>query len=177
MTETTIRRAAKADARALAALSAETFTDAFVHMYAPDDLKRFLRSAYSLRKTRRLLTDPATGVWLMEAAGAPVGYAVAGPCSLPNPAVTPTCGELKRLYILPAWQGGGRGARLLEAALAWLERDGPRSLWLGVYSGNVGAQRLYERYGFGKVGEHTFSVGASVDHEFTMRRGQGATRE
>ena len=171
MTETTIRKAGKADARVLAALSAETFTAAFVHMYAPDDLKRFLRSAYSLRKTRRLLTDPAMGVWLLEAAGLPVGYAVAGPCSLPNPAVTPTCGELKRLYILPAWQGGGRGARLLETALAWLERDGPRTLWLGVYSENFGAQRLYERHDFEKVGEHTFTVGARVDHEFTYRRG------
>lgn len=171
MTETTIRRATKADAKVLAALSAETFTDAFVHIYAPDDLKRFLRSAYSLKKTRRALTDPAVGVWLTEADGEAVGYALAGPCSLPNAAVTPRCGEVKRIYLLARWQGGGRGSRLLETALAWLESDGPRTVWIGVYSENVGARRLYERFGFETVGEHTFTVGATVDREFTMRRG------
>ena len=36
---------------------------------------------------------------------------------------------------------------LLDAALAWLERPG-RKLWLGVWSGNSGAQKLYGRRGF-----------------------------
>lgn len=171
MTETTIRKAGISDARALAALSRATFASTFAHMYPADDLQRFLTKAYSLAKTRRELADPAIGVWLLEAGGAPVGYALAGPCSLPNPEVTADCGELKRLYLMPDWQGGGRGSRLLQAALAWLERDGPRRIWLGVYSQNLGAQRLYQRYGFAKVGEHVFTVGATIDREFTLRRG------
>ena len=171
MTETTIRKAGEADAKVLAALSRATFASTFAHMYPADDLRRFLKKSYALAKTRRELADPAIGVWLLEAGGAPVGYALAGPCSLPNAEVTPACGELKRLYLMPGWQGGGRGSRLLEAALAWLERDGPRRIWIGVYSENVGAQRLYRRYGFEKVGEHEFVVGSTVDREFTLRRG------
>ena len=59
----------------------------------------------------------------------------------------------------------------MTPALAWLERKGPRRVWLGVWSKNHGAQRLYERLGFEKVGEYEFLVGKTRDHEFIMRRG------
>ena len=100
-----------------------------------------------------------------------MGYVLAGPCKLDNPEVTSECREIHRLYLLPTYQSGGRGARLMRAAMAWLERDQPRRVWLGVFSGNPGAQRFYERLGFRKVGEHTFKVGDHVDREFTYRRG------
>ena len=74
----------------------------------------------------------------MEADGRAVGHALAGPCDLPHPEVTAACGELKRIYVLAGWRGGGMGSRLLTEALAWLERDGPRRLWIGVFSGNHG---------------------------------------
>ena len=171
MTETTIRKAGMSDAKALAALSRATFSNAFAHLYGPVDLKHFLKTSYSLAKTRASLADPQIGIWLLEAAGSPVGYIQVGRCALPHPEVTPACGEVKRIYLLPQWQSGGGGARLLETALAWLERDSPRRVWLGVYFENVKAQRFYGRYGFEKVGEYGFVVGATVDREFILRRG------
>ncbi|MEP6968653.1 MAG: GNAT family N-acetyltransferase, partial [Pseudomonadota bacterium] len=115
--------------------------------------------------------DPACAAWLLEADGAAVGLAVACPCGLPHPEVTAACGEIKRLYVLEAWQGGGTGSRLLGEALAWLEREGPRRIWLSVFSQNVGALRLYARFGFTKVGDYHFAVGDSRDPEFILRRG------
>jgi ribosomal protein S18 acetylase RimI-like enzyme len=58
----------------------------------------------------------------------------------------------------------------MDAALAWLQRDGPGPLWLGVWSGNLKAQAFYAGYGFEKVGEYAFPVGATRDHEFILRR-------
>ena len=84
--------------------------------------------------------------------------------------MTPECGELKRIYVLPEAQGSGLGSRLMDEAMAWLLRDGPRRLWIGVWSGNRGARRLYERMGFTKVGEYYFSVGQARDREFILRR-------
>ena len=55
-------------------------------------------------------------------------------------------------------------------AIWLLERDGPRTLWIGVWSENLGAQRFYGRYGFEKVGEYLFPVGNTNDHEFILRR-------
>ena len=55
-------------------------------------------------------------------------------------------------------------------AMAWLLRDGPRRLWVGVWSENHGAQRFYQRYGFAKAGEYLFPVGSQRDLEFVLRR-------
>jgi GNAT superfamily N-acetyltransferase len=170
MTDATIRRATEADAEALSRIGAATFVETFGHMYPPRDLAAFLEAAYGLEKTRRDLADPAKAAWLVEADGEVVGHALAGPCDLPHHAVTPACGELKRLYVLKAHQGGGVGSRLLKETLDWLEADGPRPLWIGVWSENFGAQKLYGRMGFEKVGEYEFPVGEIRDREFILRR-------
>ena len=167
----TIRRATPADAEALSRIGAETFSETFGHMYPPQDLAAFLETAYAVEKSREDIADPDKAVWLVEAGGAVVGHALAGRCDLPHDEVTPACGELKRLYVLKAFQGGGTGSRLLAQTLAWLERDGPRRLWIGVWSENYGAQRLYGRLGFEKVGEYDFIVGETRDREFILRRG------
>ena len=71
-----------------------------------------------------------------SASQAPIGYVTACPAHLPHPDVAPGDGEIQRLYILQGHQGGGRGTLLLKTALDWLERDGPRTLWIGVWSEN-----------------------------------------
>jgi len=171
MIKETIRRAQTTDAETLVQLSRETFSAAFADLYWPEDLEAFLASAYGLEKTRRELADPNIGAWLAERDGVAVGYALVGPCDLPHSEVTAACAELKRIYLAPAAQGGGVGSRLMSQALAWLERDGPRRIWIGVWSGNRGARRLYEQLGFAKVGEYYFKVGEAMDREFILRRG------
>jgi len=171
MSAPTIRRAGPDDAEALSRIGAQTFTETFGHLYPPEDLAAFLDAAYGLEKTRRDLADPARASWLVELDGEVVGHALAGPCDLPHEDVTPACGELKRLYVLKRLQGDGTGSRLLAETLAWLEQNGPRPLWIGVWSENLGAQRLYERMGFDKVGEYEFLVGETRDREFILRRG------
>ncbi len=170
MTDASIRKAAPGDAAALAALGARTFTDTFGHMYPPADLKAFLDSDHTPDAFAKVLADPRQAIWLAEQDGGAIGYAQAGPCALPHPEVTPGCGELKRLYVLKSVQGGGMGGRLLAASLEWLQTPG-RRLWIGVWSQNHGAQRLYGRYGFEKVGEYEFPVGEIRDQEFILRRG------
>ena len=167
----TIRKATIDDAEVLARISRQTFDAAFGDLYGEADLSTFVRDNYAVEKARRELADPEVGVWLLEANGVAVGYVLAGRCKLDNPEVTESCREIHRLYLLPDYQSGGRGARLMEVAMRWLERDRPRRVWLGVFSGNTRAQRFYERLGFRKVGEHTFKVGDTIDHEFTYRRG------
>jgi GNAT superfamily N-acetyltransferase len=170
MPEPTTRRAGSADAEVLARIGAETFTETFAHLYAPADVQAYLAEAYSLERTRADLADPAKAAWLVEMDGQAIGYATAGPCALPHAEVTPDCGELKRFYFYRAWQNGGRGRALFDEVMAWLQRAGPRTVWIGVWSENHGAQRFYRRQGFEKAGEYGFRVGATVDHEFILRR-------
>ena len=171
MTEPVIRRAGPADAPVLAALGAQTFRETFAHLYPPEDLEVFLADAYSLERARADLADPKKASWLVEAGdGQAIGYALAGPCGLPHDDVTPASGELKRIYFLKDHQGGGLGKALFAEIIAWLQADGPRDVWIGVWSENFGAQRFYERQGFEKVGEYGFEVGKTVDLEFILKR-------
>jgi GNAT superfamily N-acetyltransferase len=151
----------------LARLARETFAETFTH-YPPDHLAAFL-AKYTPAFFIGLISDPAERVWIAKSDGRIAGYAHAGACNLPHPEVTPACGELKRLYVRRGLQGGGTGSALLGTALAWLSAPG-RKLWVGVYSENGGAQRLYARHGFHKVGEYEFIVGGTRDREFILRR-------
>ena len=165
-----IRRADPADARVLAELGARTFSDTFAHLYDPEDLSAFLAEAYGLARTEADLADPAKALWLVEDGGRPIGYALAGPCALPHHDVTAGCGELKRLYFVKDRQGSGLGGRLFAEVIHWLQGAGPRDVWIGVWSENLGAQRFYARHGFAKVGEYGFKVGRTIDREFILRR-------
>jgi ribosomal protein S18 acetylase RimI-like enzyme len=165
-----IRRAGLDDAPALATLGARTFIESFGQLYSAEDLQAFLEESHTAAAYERLLADPRYALWLAEADGRAIGYAMAGPCGLPHAEVAPGDGELKRLYLLASAQGGGIGAGLFGQALEWLERDGPRTLWISVWSENYGAQRFYARYGFEHVGEYAFIVGQQRDREFIFRR-------
>ena len=184
-----LRRATPEDAEALSALASTCFTQTFGHLYAPDDLERFIHEAYSPEVLRAELAGPKRATWLLfleeseaeatapertearpASEGKLIGYVTVCPAHLPHPDVKPTGGEVQRLYLLREYQGDGRGSRMLEHALNWLEADGPRTLWIGVWSENYGAQKLYGRYGFTKVGEYSFMVGDHADREFILRR-------
>ena len=165
-----LRRATLDDAQALSTLAARTFTETFGHLYPPQDLADFLADAYAVEKQRTILAHPDYAVWLLEVDGEAVGHAAAGPCGLPHAEVAPGDGELKRLYLVQGHQGGGNGTRMMRAAMDWLLRDGPRTLWVGAWSENLGAQRFYARFGFERVGQYIFPVGATRDLEFILRR-------
>jgi len=172
MTDTiAIRRATIADAFTLGELGAATFIETFGHLYPPEDLAAFLQSGHTPESWGRRLHDTHLAAWIVEAAdGSAIGYAAAGPCKLPVPDLESNSGELFQLYVRRSHHGRQIGSRLLGTALAWLEGRGFDPLYVGVWSGNHGAQRLYERFGFSRHGEYEFPVGSQRDREFILRR-------
>jgi GNAT superfamily N-acetyltransferase len=168
MISTHLRRATPADAETLSALGERTFADTFGHLYPPEDLADFMQN-HAPTLYAGWAADPACLLLIAEREGSAIGYALSGPCSLPHAEVTPGCGELKRIYVDKAAQGAGAGSLLLNASLDWLQTPG-RTLWIGVWSENHGAQRLYGRHGFSQAGTYEFPVGKTRDHEFILRR-------
>jgi diamine N-acetyltransferase len=175
MSEAVIRLARVEDAEALSALGRttfiETFIDGFGIPYPPDDLRTYLESSFGVATTRQRLLDPSQVWWTAERSGELLAFANAGPNTLPHPEGRPSHAELRRLYVAKRAQGMGLGTTLLDAALDWMtaHTDGP--LWIGVWSGNLKAQKLYAAYGFQKVGEYKYPVGSWYDDEFILRRG------
>lgn len=171
VTQVAIRRATATDAKALAALGAATFTETFGHLYPPEDLAEFLRQSHSMARWQSLLTDADVAVWLAAAGdAAPVGFIVAGSCKLPVERLEPRAGEIRQLYVHSSAQNLRIGTQLLAMALDWLAAENRAPLYVGVWSENFGAQRLYQRHGFEKVGEYFFPVGRTRDREFILKR-------
>lgn len=157
----------------VSALGAETFTETFGHLYKSEDLEAFVTDSHGHEGYVALLKDPSYRVWLAkDEKGEAVGYSVAGPSHLPAPDMKPNSGELVRLYVLGKCQGARLGQRLLEPALEWLSANFDE-VYLSVYAENIGAQRLYKRYGFEIIHKYSFMVGNQADPEFIMKRIEG----
>ena len=167
----TIRRALPGDVPAVAELSRDTFVETFGHLYRPEDLAAFQAESQSIAAYSLLLADPGVALWVAEDSGhTPVGFLTVGSCKLPVPEREATAGEVRQLYLRAAVQRDGLGTRLLLKGLDWLAEQGYSPLYVGVWSGNLGAQRLYARYGFTKIGEYDFPVGKHLDREFIFRQ-------
>lgn len=61
--------------------------------------------------------------------------------------------HLLNLTVAPPVQGQGWGRLMLDALALWSRAQGAQWLWLEVRVGNLRAQKVYERYGFRRVGE------------------------
>ena len=175
MTEPLIRPAVDSDATALGVLGRQTFIDTFVDgfgiPYPTDDLAAFLDASFRPAAIRTKLQEPGAAWWVAERDGELLAFANTGPNTLPHPDARPSHAELRRLYVSKNAQGLGLGTRLLTLTLDWMEAHSDGPLWIGVWSGNLKAQKLYAASGFEKAGEDQYPVGRWLDHEFILRRG------
>lgn len=164
-----LRPAAFDDVGALTVLGRQSFTDAFGHLYAPEDLEAFLSEWRSPEKLSARVGDPHSAVMLAEEGEDPVGYCIVyfdqSFAERPEPRPARPC-LLGQLYCAKQATGRGVGAALIEWAIAEARNRGCDAMQLSVYSENFGAQRFYARYGFEKVGEIDFWVGRHRDDEF-----------
>lgn len=175
MTDAVIRPARADDAHALGALGRQTFIDTFVDgfgiPYPAQDLKTFLDASFSAETLSAKLAEPGAAWWVAERDDEILAFANAGPNTLPHPDARPEHAELRRLYVARTAQGLGLGTRLLAVSLEWMQANTTGPLWIGVWSGNLKAQKLYAAHGFFKTGEYQYPVGAWLDDEFILRRG------
>ena len=70
---------------------------------------------------------------------------VAGYCAL---RVLADEGEIQRIAVLPSWRRHGIGKSLMEAMIQTSREKGAVQMSLEVRESNIGARKLYEKYGF-----------------------------
>lgn len=120
-----VRRAVDSDAAAVAEVWLRSFTAALpsVRRAHTDD---------QVRSWFREVVVPGLETWVARVDGSVVGMMVLD-------------GEdLDQLYLDPAWQGRGIGARLVKVA----KQRRPAGLALWTFQVNEPARRFYERHGF-----------------------------
>ena len=123
--EVVLRRAAAADAAALADVWLRSYTAALpgVRRAHTDD---------QVRAWFRDVVVPERETWVADADGAVVGLMVLGP------------GEIDQLYLDPDWRGRGIGDRFVRLAQELF----PSGLSLWTFQVNPAAARFYERHLF-----------------------------
>ena len=158
--DTNLRPCVPGDEASLALVGQATFLETFAGILGGEDIVAHCAHAHTAEVYRAWLTDSNHALWLVESSpgNAPVGFMVVAPPQLPLP---DTAGdlELKRIYLLGRFQGGGLGKRLVAAAVAHSITAGAKRLLLGVYAHNQPAIAFYERAGFSKLGTRKFNVG------------------
>lgn len=152
----------------LARFAARTFDEAFGSQNDRADMDAYLEEAFQPAVQAAELAVPGAFVLIAEAGGTPAGYLHMTPSDPPACVADRPALELKRLYVDRAHQGTGLGSRLLRDGCERAARAGARVVWLGVWEHNTGAQRLYARHGFTRVGEHTFLLGRDPQTDWIM---------
>jgi len=165
--EIALRRCVPGDEEALALVGAATFLETFAGLLAGPDILAHCRVQHAASRYGEWLADAEYRLCLAELNGAPVGFAVLSPPDLPV-ARTKDDIELKRIYLLHRFQGGGLGRRLTEWSAAEARSLGKKRLLLGVKADNTAALAFYDRVGFVRIGERKFLVGTMLCDDYIL---------
>jgi ribosomal protein S18 acetylase RimI-like enzyme len=115
---------------------------------------------------------------LAETEGRLIGFVQFGPLRIAVPEAFPKDQELRRVYVQAEFQNRGIGQRLLDAALDHPKLRAAANIYLDVWEQNLGARRLYERYGFAIIGAHGLATasGTAADRDLIMVRAMSYVR-
>jgi ribosomal protein S18 acetylase RimI-like enzyme len=166
-----IRPCVAADAAALALIGQATFLETYATVLPAPDILAHCADAHGRAAYAAWLARPEYSFWVAAVAetAAAVGYVMLSPPDLPVP-IRPDDLEIKRIYLLSRFQGGGVGARLMAVALEAARGAGARRILLGVLGGNAAAIAFYARQGFTQAGVRKFQVGANTYDDLVLAR-------
>jgi ribosomal protein S18 acetylase RimI-like enzyme len=167
-----IRQATIEDAEMLAALSYETFWDAF-HGHpenAPEDMADYMSKAFSVEQTRRELLEENSIFLVAEIENEAAGYAKVTLESLEEGIVAERPIELNRLYSHQKFLGKGVGQLLMDECFQIAAENNCDVMWLGVWEFNPRAQAFYRKQGFYEVGRHIFQLGSDAQTDLLMQK-------
>ena len=166
-----IRLCGPDDAAALALVGQATFLETYADVLPAADIVTHCAREHGEARYADWLDRPDYRLWLAElaATGVGIGYAVLSPPDLPVP-LQAGDRELKRLYLLSKYQGGGTGARMMTTACEAAAAAGARRILLGVYGINHAAIAFYTRQGFSQAGVRQFQVGANTYDDLVLAR-------
>ena len=142
-----IRAATPADERSLG-----RYGGALMRQHHDLDPRRFICTDRPEQGYGRFLVsqldDPEATVLVAESGGEVVGYVYAGLEPMSWKDLRAACGYVHDVYVDERCRRAGTGARLVSAAIDWLEAHGAPRVVLMSAARNEAAQQLFARLGF-----------------------------
>lgn len=170
----TIAKRTADTAAQLAELGRQTFYDTFAAQNTPEDMRHYLEATFSQEKQLAELQDPDTLFLLAQTQQYLVGYAklhIGSTLGLEQGKTPDGRLEVERLYVREDWIGTGLGAMLMRRTMDEARARNCRAIVLGVWERNEHALAFYKRFGFKKIGQHEFKLGADVQTDLILRKG------
>jgi ribosomal protein S18 acetylase RimI-like enzyme len=172
---TAVRRATAQDVAALSRLAAATFRETYESENTPENMATYVAEMFSSAKQAAEVSDPAAVVLVAERAGAIdarelIGYVHLAGGPAPREIVGSKPIEIKRFYVLRSFHGRGVAHALMDAAIAAARANGADTIWLGVWERNARAAAFYAKYGFMRVGQQIFVLGADAQTDWLLAR-------
>jgi ribosomal protein S18 acetylase RimI-like enzyme len=141
-----VRRARLEDARAIARVHAETWREAYEHVFGAERLASVSTDA-RLGQWERILAAGQSDVFVAVADGI-VGFVSTGDSRDADAEA-----ELFAIYVLPEAWGTGAGSALMRAGIEAMRLGAAGDAVLWVLDDNPRARRFYEREGWALDGE------------------------
>ncbi|WP_368653830.1 GNAT family N-acetyltransferase [Ornithinibacillus sp. 4-3] len=168
---TTIRPCTLEDLHLLKDISYDTFYETFKDQNKPENLQNYLKEAFTIEKLEREFNQPHSQfyfIYLNETELA--GYLKVNMYDAQSEEMGDESFEIERIYVKKEYQKHGLGKLLFQKALDIAKENNKQKLWLGVWEKNENAIAFYQKFGFTKVGEHTFHMGDEEQVDFIMSK-------
>ena len=154
-----IKIANAANTDILALLGRITYIESHGHFIDnKNDLSEYVKTAFSVSKTRDDINDSKNIFYIIYADEFPVGYAKLVLGSTHKSVSSPNNCQLERIYILHDFiplKIGQQFLSFLEQKVKELQLN---TIWLSVYKSNKRAIRFYQKNNYKKIGLSTFVV-------------------
>jgi len=165
----TIRRVNIDDIVLLQSVSQRTFLETFAVDNTEDDMLNYLDSAFSLRKLKEELENPASQFWFAETASQIAGYIKVNFTPAQSDINDEKSMELERIYVYKEFLGSKVGQALFGKALEIAKSARSEYIWLGVWEKNPRAIRFYNKNGFVEFNRHVFRLGDDLQTDILMK--------
>lgn len=172
MAEFAIRIGTVDDAALLSRLGAETFWKTYSEepKMDPNGLRAYIEQAFDEELIRAELQDEGFRYLVAEEDGVAAGYVRLKIGSYAEKLSAKRPLEISKIYLLPNFQGSGRGRKLMERCFEEAGRFSCDAVWLSVWRHNEKAIGFYKKMGFEMAGTVYFNLAGSVQKDFMMAR-------
>jgi diamine N-acetyltransferase len=165
-----ISRVQIADIPILREMSIRTFTEAFSAVNTEENMNIYMSKAFALEQLRKEIVNPSSQFFFCLSNGKAIGYMKVNMAPAQTDLNDPESLELERIYVAKEFQNLKAGQFLLEEAIKIALDHRLRFIWLGVWNQNFKAIRFYERHGFVRAAEHTFTLGTEEQTDLILKK-------
>lgn len=165
-----LRRCTVNDVDILRNFSMKTFYETFSHMNTPENMDAYLNQAFARDKILSELLNVSSSFYFLYSDNNLAGYLKLNEAPAQTEIHDACSMEIERIYVSKEYQGKKLGGHLMEAAINLSVQEKKQYIWLGVWEKNEKALCFYKRFGFYKIGTHSFFMGDDKQTDYIMRK-------